>query len=174
MAVQKESPRRAETGRGDQQATTTNRSQQSQFTPLERLTQRLEMVRYRGEGNWSARCPAHDDKDPSLSIRETDEGVLLVHCFSGCATPDVLAAVGLSFRDLFPGCCPGSPGRPRGGRGLSPRRRRELEEALENERFVLRMVAADVQANKASKVDVERAGTAMDRVKKIRRLLRNG
>jgi 5S rRNA maturation endonuclease (ribonuclease M5) len=44
-------------------------------------------------------CPAHDDRNPSLSITERD-GKLLFHCHAGCATEDVLAAVGLSFSDI--------------------------------------------------------------------------
>lgn len=51
---------------------------------------------------WTARCPAHDDRGPSLSIRETDDGRVLVHCFAGCDVHSVLAAVGMDITDLFP------------------------------------------------------------------------
>jgi hypothetical protein len=44
---------------------------------------------------WIARCPAHADKTPSLSITERD-GKVLVHCHAGCAQTDVIAAL----RDL--------------------------------------------------------------------------
>ena len=54
-----------------------------------------------GKG-WTARCPAHDDNNPSLSIREGDNGGTVVKCFSGCATEAVMQAVGLSLRDLAP------------------------------------------------------------------------
>lgn len=64
------------------------------------LLDRLERVRSHGKG-WTARCPAHQDQGPSLSITETSDRVL-VHCFAGCHASDVLAAVGLSFADLFP------------------------------------------------------------------------
>jgi hypothetical protein len=33
---------------------------------------------------WTARCPAHDDRTPSLSIRDTDDNKVLVHCHAGC------------------------------------------------------------------------------------------
>jgi hypothetical protein len=66
------------------------------------LLDRLEGVRKRGEGSWSARCPAHEDKAPSLSVRETEDGVVLVHCFGGCSAHDVVSAVGLELHDLFP------------------------------------------------------------------------
>ena len=64
------------------------------------LLDRLEKVRGNGKG-WTARCPAHQDQGPSLSITEAGDRVL-VHCFAGCHAADVLAAVGLSFADLFP------------------------------------------------------------------------
>jgi hypothetical protein len=46
----------------------------------------------RSGARWMARCPAHEDKGPSLSIVERD-GVVLVHCFSGCQQSAVLAAL---------------------------------------------------------------------------------
>jgi hypothetical protein len=51
---------------------------------------------------WIGRCPAHQDKSPSLSIREEDNGQILLHCFAGCPTDEVCAALGLTLRDLFP------------------------------------------------------------------------
>jgi len=53
----------------------------------------------RSGARWMARCPAHDDKGPSLSIVERD-GVVLVHCFSGCPQTDVLRA--LRAQGLWP------------------------------------------------------------------------
>ena len=64
------------------------------------LLARLDGARQIGADRWQARCPAHEDRSPSLSIRITDDK-LLVHCFSGCAPDDILAAVGLTWRDLF-------------------------------------------------------------------------
>lgn len=66
------------------------------------LLSRLDKVKRLGDGRWLARCPAHDDGSPSLSVRETDDGTVLVHCFAGCSAADVLAAVGLDLADLFP------------------------------------------------------------------------
>ncbi len=43
-------------------------------------------------GSWMARCPAHEDREPSLAIRDGD-GVALVHCHAGCGQRDVLAAL---------------------------------------------------------------------------------
>ena len=48
-----------------------------------------------------ALCPAHPDKKPSLSITyKPNNNCLLVNCFAGCATNDVLNKVGLSSPDL--------------------------------------------------------------------------
>lgn len=61
---------------------------------------RLSQVRQRGNG-WTARCPAHEDKGPSLSITEGDDGRVLLHCFAGCSAVDVVGAIGLTLADLF-------------------------------------------------------------------------
>ena len=47
-----------------------------------------------GEG-WSARCPAHDDRQPSLSVGEGSGGRALVKCHTGCSHQQVLQALGL-------------------------------------------------------------------------------
>lgn len=70
--------------------------------PCSDLISRLEGVRRSAEGRWAARCPAHADKRASLSIRELDDGRVLVHCFAGCAVEDVLSACGATFETLFP------------------------------------------------------------------------
>lgn len=68
---------------------------------VEKLLTRLHGVKKVGEGKWNARCPAHADKSPSLAIKDED-GTTLCHCFAGCSTADVLAAVGLQLSDLYP------------------------------------------------------------------------
>lgn len=68
----------------------------------ETLLSRLDRVKRTGPGKWHARCPAHDDRGPSLSIRELDDGRVLLHCFSGCGVAEVVAAVGLDMAALFP------------------------------------------------------------------------
>lgn len=68
---------------------------------VDRLLGRLEGVRQTGPGRWVARCPAHDDRRPSLSLRELSDGKLLVHCWAGCAAAEVVTAVGLGLADLF-------------------------------------------------------------------------
>jgi hypothetical protein len=52
-----------------------------------------------GPGRWMARCPAHDDRTPSLSITDR-KGTVLVHCFAGCRQAEVIEA--LRARGLWP------------------------------------------------------------------------
>jgi hypothetical protein len=68
----------------------------------DKLLSRVDRVRPRGAGRWIARCPAHEDRSPSLSVHETDDGRVLVHCFAGCSVDSVVGAVGLDLKDLFP------------------------------------------------------------------------
>jgi putative DNA primase/helicase len=44
-------------------------------------------------GGWTARCPAHDDHTPSLSIRDAEENKVLVRCHAGCDQERVIAAL---------------------------------------------------------------------------------
>lgn len=69
---------------------------------LDRLIARLQKVKPSGNQSWTACCPAHEDSHPSLSLRQTADGRILIHCFAGCAVGDVVAAVGMDIMDLFP------------------------------------------------------------------------
>jgi len=69
--------------------------------PADTLIARLSGVKVTGKGRWMAKCPAHEDGSPSLSIREMDDGRLLIYDFGGCGSLEVLGALGLSLTDLF-------------------------------------------------------------------------
>jgi hypothetical protein len=56
-----------------------------------------------GAGRWMAKCPAHADKSPSLSIGTGSDGRVLVKCFAGCSVISILGTVGLRLQDLFAG-----------------------------------------------------------------------
>jgi len=62
---------------------------------------RLTGVKSRGGGKYIACCPAHNDRDPSLSLYFHHDGRILIHCFAGCSSIEVLSAIGLSLRDLY-------------------------------------------------------------------------
>ena len=65
----------------------------------ERVVSKLQGIRETANGVM-ARCPAHDDHNPSLSITPNATGVLL-NCFAGCATEEIVCALGLQLRDLY-------------------------------------------------------------------------
>jgi len=68
--------------------------------PVDLVLDRLEGVSQRGE-RYQALCPVYDDRDPSLSVAQGEDGRALLRCFAGCETEDVVAALGLQMRDLF-------------------------------------------------------------------------
>ena len=54
-----------------------------------------------GGGQWSARCPAHDDKRQSLSISHGKDGQVLLKCHAGCTVESITSALGIEVKDLF-------------------------------------------------------------------------
>lgn len=70
------------------------------MTPVDKLLGKLYAVRSTGAG-WVARCPAHRDSNPSLSISVGTDGRALVMCHAGCSNQAVVAALGLTLRDLM-------------------------------------------------------------------------
>lgn len=68
---------------------------------LDELLTRLASPTKSASG-YMARCPAHEDSSPSLSVAEGDDGKLLLKCLAGCPTEDVTKATGLTMADLFP------------------------------------------------------------------------
>lgn len=85
--------------------------------PIDLILPLLTKVRPRQPGQWSACCPAHEDRSPSLSVRQTPDGSILVHCFGGCGPEAVVAALGLQLSDLYP---------PRQVNGTEPKRQPRL------------------------------------------------
>ena len=72
------------------------------MTPVELVLSKVQGIVHRKDGIW-ARCPAHDDQDPSLKIWEGDDGAACVKCHSHqCSTVAILGAIGLQKKHLFP------------------------------------------------------------------------
>ncbi len=46
-------------------------------------------------------CPAHNDKEPSLTISRGDKQPVVIHCHAGCKTEAILAAAGLTMKDIM-------------------------------------------------------------------------
>ena len=74
-------------------------------TPWEKVLEALRSAdcnpKRSGDG-WQAKCPAHEDRNPSLSVSKGREGRALVQCHATCSTEDVLAAIDLKLSDLYP------------------------------------------------------------------------
>lgn len=68
---------------------------------VDTLLQRLTKVKG-GRGHWTACCPAHEDRSPSLAVTETDDGRILLKCFGGCSVQEIVGAIGMDMTDLFP------------------------------------------------------------------------
>jgi hypothetical protein len=66
---------------------------------LDRILSLLAGVRRDGQG-YRAKCPAHADCNPSLSVRQVN-GTILLKCFAGCTTEDVCRALGIGMSELF-------------------------------------------------------------------------
>jgi hypothetical protein len=69
---------------------------------VESLLAQLSKVRQKAPGEWLACCPAHQDRTPSLAIKDCGDGRILVHCHAECMPEDVVGAVGLTLADLMP------------------------------------------------------------------------
>ena len=134
--------------------------------PLETILNRLAGVRRTGK-SFKAICPAHADRTPSLSVKEGDDGRVLLHCFGGCEMEAVVAAMGLRPADLFP--ADKAPQRTTRLPGVSIR---ELKAAAEFERQVLYIVKSDqMNGRTVSQADWERAKLALRRISLARRVL---
>jgi hypothetical protein len=59
----------------------------------------LKAVRRSGKG-WTAKCPAHEDRQNSLSIQHRD-GKWLLKCHAGCTWEAIIAAIGVTPSDMF-------------------------------------------------------------------------
>lgn len=66
------------------------------------LISRLTKAKRTRKDSWIACCPAHDDRSPSMTVRELPDGRILLHCFSGCSVEEIVTALGLELSDLFP------------------------------------------------------------------------
>ena len=134
------------------------------------MLSRLDRVKRTGPDRWIARCPAHEDKRPSLAIRELPDERILVHCFADCPVESILRAIGLEFDALF-------PPKPieHAKRERRPFNAGDVLECLENEARIAAVASANL-ANGVTliPVDHERLLTAATRLETGRRLANGG
>lgn len=135
-------------------------------TPLELVLSRLGKVQRAGKC-FKAVCPAHEDRTPSLSVREGDDGRVLLHCFGGCSMAAVVAAIGLRPADLFHVKDMSLRASKLAGVSVG-----ELRAAAEFEMQILYIVKSDQLSGRAvSQADWARAKLALQRISLARRVL---
>ena len=134
------------------------------MSALETLLSRLQKVKGRRD-SWTACCPAHEDRSPSLSIREADDGRILIHCFANCSVQDIVGAVGLDISDLFP------PDEKRQyyAHAVKPAKpafyATDLMRVIHFEATILQVMAFDISEGKTIKeADRQRARVAYERI----------
>ena len=135
---------------------------------VDAILNRLDKVRRTGNNKWQALCPSHDDRSPSLSIRLTDDRVLL-HCFAGCPAEDVLDALGLTFGDLYDNASQAAVARSTANQGRKFKPLKPVD-PLEHEREIIRLGRDDLKAGKSLsfedrarlKLAIERARAAQE------------
>lgn len=112
----------------------------SSFDPVDLVLGFLDGVKKTAPEKFMARCPAHDDRSPSLSVGYGDDGRCLINCLAGCAPEAVLASLGLTFSDLYPGKQERHQTPPR----ISPR---DILATLDHEALVVAIIAEDLLKN---------------------------
>ncbi len=86
---------------GDPEPVQARTSEGSPATTVDDVIARLQGVSKRGDG-WVARCPAHDDKSPSLKIDRGPRDNVLLYCHAGCSFDDVMKALGFGGKTRLP------------------------------------------------------------------------
>jgi len=119
-------------------------------------------ARQTGPDSWVACCPAHEDKNPSMTVRETPEGMVLVHCFAGCSLEDICGAVGVKVEDLFPEKLERTVPKFRG----QPFSAADVLRCLATEALVAAVIASDMHTKgSVSEVDRKRLWVAATRLR---------
>jgi len=130
----------------------------------DRVLNQLDQIKRTGDNKWMACCPAHDDKSPSLSIRLTDDRLLL-HCFAGCPAEDVLSALGLTFGDLYDDASKAAYAAATAYQGRKLKPLQQID-PLEHERRIIELGRADLEAGfSLSFEDRARLKLAIERVR---------
>lgn len=131
------------------------------------LIGRLDAVRRTGSGRWTARCPAHSDKRPSLAIRECDDGRVLLHCFAQCSVEEVLNAIGMDWDAIMPPRAIGDDIK----REHRPFNAHDILACIATEALIVAIAASDIGRGIATTdADRERVMLAASRIEAAREL----
>jgi hypothetical protein len=139
--------------------------------PIDRLLSRLEGVRRSTNNSWMARCPCHEDRSPSLSIREASDGRVLIYDFGGCGATEIVQAVGLDLADLYPPKLGLSRGNPKLRDPAVPRVSAQEALRLLDEESLFLVVAAEALSSGTPPESLRvQLGAASNRIAAIRQL----
>lgn len=131
---------------------------------LDNLIGRLSKVRGKN-GSYTACCPAHDDKHPSLAIRELEDGRILLKCFSGCSVSEICGVVGIDLSELFP---PDDNFRQIASPVKKPFYATDLIKLLAFEAMVVGVAANSLaNGNALSQIDLDRMKVAQMRIMEV-------
>lgn len=131
---------------------------------LEMMLSRLKKVRRSSPDSFMACCPAHDDRNPSLSIKDTGGGKILLNCLAGCEKLDILGALGMDWEDIMPPRLATEHHKP-----IKPTTQRvypsDALKAIQLEARIVAMAAFEItKGNKLTDDDLSRLKVAMDRI----------
>jgi len=130
---------------------------------IDQILERLHKVHKNGSG-YMACCPAHEDKNPSLRVTERDDKIL-IKCFSGCETRDIVSAIGLELKDLFADSGLDTEQRQQ---YAATKRREAMDVALEHETMILQLAKAEIEkGHTLSDSDIARVNQARRRIRVI-------
>lgn len=134
---------------------------------IESFLNQLQKVKRRGHGKWSACCPVHNDRTPSLTISD-DNGMVLIHCFGcGASGNDVARALGVDISELFP---PRDYSKYSHDDYLNESKKRtyfsaaQVLEALQDDTLVVYMIADDILKNGITDKTKERLLLSISRI----------
>jgi len=130
---------------------------------IDQILERLHKVHKNGSG-YMACCPAHEDKNPSLRVTERDDKIL-IKCFSGCETRDIVSAIGLELKDLFADSGLDTEQRQQ---YAATKRREAMDVALGHESMILQLAKAEIEkGHTLSDSDIARVNQARRRIRVI-------
>ena len=140
---------------------------------IDALLHRLERVQRSGQG-WRADCPNGHRVRGTLSVAQGDDGRVLLHCFAGCNTADVLGALGLTLGDVMPERIRDES--PEGRRAARERFRLASVTAavgvIERETRIVHLAGCDLLRGEVlDAADVQRLGEAVERIGAAREVL---
>lgn len=137
---------------------------------IETILNKLHKVRSRGGGKWMACCPVHNDKTPSVSIKD-DNGMILMKCWGcGATGVDICEAVGVSAAELFPPSDYSNYSHDDYERSAKHRSyfpADQVLDALQTETLVVYMIADDILKNGITEPVKERLLQSVSRIQAV-------